>query len=238
MGPLVVEDEETKGDARVGAQASGLSVQNLRKSIGSRTLFEGASFAVNPGEIVAVTGPSGCGKSTLLNCCGLLTPVDAGEIWIEGTEVARCRQAVRRALFRHTIGFVFQNYALVEGATVRDSVATGARYSSSSRGQVRDAVTEALSRVGLDGADGQRVYELSGGEKQRVALARLLVKRPTVVLADEPTGALDAENRSVVMDLLVELSQTAAILVVTHDPAVVTYCDRELRIQHHALITA
>lgn len=199
-----------------------LVVDRLTKSYGPRTLWHDLSFAVDAGTMVALTGPSGSGKSTLLNCIGLLEPVTAGRIEVEGRDVTRLRGRGARRFRRDRLGYLFQSYALVENASVRTNleIALAGR-----RRDARGAIEDALEHVGLGGRGDEPVYRLSGGEQQRVALARLVVRRPRIVLADEPTGSLDAGNGRMVVESLRELAAGGcAVVVATHDPDVASAC--------------
>ncbi|MFV2199184.1 ABC transporter ATP-binding protein, partial [Nocardiopsis sp. LOL_012] len=171
-----------------------ITVRDLSKSFGPRTLWQGLDLDLPPGQVLALTGPSGAGKTTLLNCLGLLESPTGGTIAYQGRDLTRLRAGGRRRFRRDHLGYLFQNYALMENATVRENLDVARRD--------RPAQAEALERVGLAGRAKERVHHLSGGEQQRVALARLLVKRPSLVLADEPTGALDEGNGRMVIDTL------------------------------------
>lgn len=208
-----------------------LKVSNLTKSFGPRTLWSNLKFTVQQGEMCALVGPSGAGKSTLLNCLGLLENPDSGQIHVDGTDITRLRRAAGRRFRRDTLGYLFQNYALIENASVAANLdaAVGAQHAFLRR--QRHRYTDALDRVGLTGRDTEKIYRLSGGEQQRVALARLLVKRPTLVLADEPTGALDDTNEQMVIDTLREMSQHGCtVLIATHRDQVHNQCDSTIEV--------
>lgn len=198
-------------------------VTDAAKAFDRRILFEGLSFKVATGQLTALTGPSGSGKSTLLNCMGLLENLSRGSIEVDGTDIMRLSPARRRRFRRDTLGYLFQNYALVENASIRENldIAVAAQV----RGAVQPDFEAALERVGLGGRGKEPVYRLSGGEQQRVALARLLVKRPTVILADEPTGALDVANADLVLkELRMMARDGAAVIIATHSSQVVEAC--------------
>lgn len=207
-------------------EGSGIVVTGARKAFGPRVLWEDIDLAVAPGQLVALLGTSGSGKTTLLNAVGGLERLDRGTVHVAGRDVGRLRAGGRRRLRRDVLGFVFQNYALVENSTVRSNLAVVYPRPGMAR-RVRADMEQALDRVGLPNFVDRRVSELSGGERQRVALARLLLKKPHVVLADEPTGSLDEENARIVIDLLRGMARDgAAVLVVTHDPAVAQASDQ------------
>lgn len=209
---------------------SAITVRGLTKGYGSRVLWRGLSFTVPHGQMMALTGPSGAGKSTLLNCLGLLESVDDGQIIVAGVDITRLRAGAARRFRRQALGYLFQNYALMEDATVGDNldIAVHARR----RWCIdRDGHDSALEQVGLGGRAKEKVFRLSGGEQQRVALARLLVKQPSLVLADEPTGALDAKNTTLVIDVLRSMADRGcAVVIATHDPQVEASCDTTVRI--------
>lgn len=217
-----------------------IEVQGAAKAFGRRRLWSDLSFTVTAGQMLALVGPSGSGKSTLLNCIGLLETLDAGRIMVAGKEITRLRAGARRRFRRDVLGYLFQNYALIENASIDDNlnVAVGAR-GGWGRDRWRPVYEEALERVGLSGRGRDMVYQLSGGEQQRVALARILVRKPKVILADEPTGALDRRNGELVVDLLRELSsQGCAVVIATHNSAVEARCDATLDVSAGALSKA
>lgn len=208
-----------------------IDLTHSTKHRGPRRLWHEFSLGVSRGEMVALTGPSGSGKSTLLDCVGRIDDFDTGTLRLGG--VTAGSERVDRRLRRDLLGYLFQNYGLIEEATVDenlDVVRTGVRR----RGRGNDNAA-ALEQVGLVGRGRSRVHELSGGEQQRVALARLIVKSPQVVLADEPTGALDHENAVVVLEVLRRFAdQGSAVLIATHAEDVVAACDRSVRLGERA----
>ena len=206
-----------------------ISARGITRRRGPRTLWHDLTFDVAPGASVAVTGRSGTGKTSLLSCLGLLDRVDSGTLHMAGTDVTRVSRAARRGLFRGTVGHLFQNYALVEAWTVAANVDVafiGDRMTRAARAERREA---ALDRVGLVGYGRRPVHSLSGGEQQRVALARLMVRRPSIVIADEPSAALDWDNVAMVLEVLDDLRLAGSALVVaTHDDRVVDWCTETL----------
>ncbi|MFB8246656.1 ABC transporter ATP-binding protein [Streptomyces sp. NPDC001046] len=207
-----------------------LTAQDLRKAYGPTTALDGAEFSIHPGEIVAVMGPSGSGKSTLLHClAGIVTP-DSGSISYNGREVTSMSDAERSALRRSEFGFVFQFGQLVPELTCVENVALPLRLSGASRKEAERAALAWMERLEVDDLRKKRPGEVSGGQGQRVAVARALVTDPRVVFADEPTGALDSFNGERVMELLTDAARSAnaAVVLVTHEARVAAYSDREI----------
>ncbi|MFF7890928.1 ABC transporter ATP-binding protein [Streptomyces sp. NPDC007907] len=207
-----------------------LVAQDLRKAYGPTTALDGAEFSIHPGEVVAVMGPSGSGKSTLLHClAGIVTP-DSGSITYAGREVTAMSDAERSALRRSEFGFVFQFGQLVPELTCVENVALPLRLNGSSRKEAERTALAWMERLEVDDLRKKRPGEVSGGQGQRVAVARSLVTNPRVVFADEPTGALDSFNGERVMELLTDAARSAnaAVVLVTHEARVAAYSDREI----------
>ncbi|SBN63023.1 putative ABC transport system ATP-binding protein [Curtobacterium sp. 9128] len=199
---------------------------SLGKAHGGTVLWSDVTFAVPGGSSLAITGPSGSGKSTMLRCLGLLSPLDTGAIEIGGHDVTSVRGRQRSALYRSTIGHLFQNSALEDNWSVRQNLDVAFIGSSTKRPDRALLRRAALSSVGLNRAEGAKAHTLSGGERQRLALARLFIRRPPVVFADEPTAALDVTTGAEVLARLSELRDDgAAIVVATHDPTVMAWAD-------------
>ncbi|WP_159772396.1 ABC transporter ATP-binding protein [Streptomyces sp. HM190] len=207
-----------------------LVATELRKAYGPTTALDGAGFSIHPGEVVAVMGPSGSGKSTLLHClAGIVTP-DSGSIIYNGHEMATMNDARRSALRRSEFGFVFQFGQLVPELTCVENVALPLRLSGASRREAERTALSWMARLEVDDLARKRPGEVSGGQGQRVAVARALVTGPRVLFADEPTGALDSLNGERVMELLTEAARStdAAVVLVTHEARVAAYSDREI----------
>ncbi len=201
----------------------------IQKKFRSRTALSTVDLRVQPSEVVAVTGPSGSGKSTLLNILGLLEPVETGSLSLFGKSAPSVGSPRATRLRRTRLGYLFQNYALIDNQTVEANLKIAQAYVQGRTATLAKARAQALEQVDLPEVHNRKVYELSGGEQQRVALARLLLKPCQLVLADEPTGSLDPVNRDIVLDLLKALSeQGKSVIIVTHDDAVVGRCDREV----------
>ncbi|MFF7329986.1 ATP-binding cassette domain-containing protein [Streptomyces sp. NPDC008150] len=207
-----------------------LTAENLRKDYGPTTALDGAGFSIHPGEVVAVMGPSGSGKSTLLHCLAGIVPPDSGSVTFDGTEMTTMNDARRSALRRSEFGFVFQFGRLVPELTCVENVALPLRLNGTGRREAERAALSWLERLEVDGLRAKRPDEISGGQGQRVAVARALVTGPRVVFADEPTGALDSLNGELVMELLTDAarSSNAAVVLVTHEARVAAYSDREI----------
>jgi putative ABC transport system ATP-binding protein len=207
-----------------------LSGTGLAKSFGKTPALTAASLSVWPGEVVAVMGPSGSGKSTLLHCLAGIVLPDSGTVTYDGTDIGALSDADRSALRRGEFGFVFQFGQLVPELTCVENVALPLRLAGVRRKPAEQAAREWLARLEAEPVADQRPGEVSGGQGQRVAVARALVAAPKVVFADEPTGALDSLNGERVMTLLVSAAKDSdtAVVLVTHEPRVAAYSDREV----------
>ncbi|WP_406345809.1 ABC transporter ATP-binding protein [Streptomyces sp. NBC_00648] len=194
--------------------------------------LDGVDLTIGQGELLAIAGPSGSGKSTLLHIVGTLDRPSAGTVEIAGHDVASLSDRRLSALRSQHIGFVFQAFHLVPGVSARDNVAEGLLYSGLPRARRRSLAADALARVGLADRMKHRPHELSGGQKQRVAIARAVVGEPDLLLADEPTGALDSASGEAVMELLHDLNREGAtIAVITHDTEIAAGLPRQVRIR-------
>lgn len=201
-----------------------IELQHVCKAFGDHRLFDNFNLTISSGEYVVFSGASGCGKTTLLHMIGALERPDSGRILVDGVDISRRRAQGR--YFSETAGFLFQNFALMEEKTVRQNLGIV-------RGKNRSGVSlkQALARVGLPDKADSHVYTLSGGEQQRVALARLMMKRCSLILADEPTGSLDRGNADAVMDILESLNREGkTVLVVTHDENIMCRAGRLIRL--------
>ncbi len=193
-----------------------IKIQKLCKKFDDHVIFQDFSLEIPDKEFVVFTGVSGCGKTTLLNMIGGIEPIDSGNILVDDLDIAQSKNL--RRYYQRYVGFLFQNFALVEGKTVQENL-------EMIRPDARSSFTlqEALRRVGMEGKEKQKVYSLSGGEQQRIALARLMMKQCRLILADEPTGSLDKANALQVMEILKSFSAMGkTVIMVTHDATLIT----------------
>jgi putative ABC transport system ATP-binding protein len=215
-----------------------LRADGVGKSFGPTVALREASIDVAPGEIVAVMGPSGSGKSTLLHClAGIYTP-DSGAVWYDGRRLDTLGDGARTKLRRTAFGFVFQFGQLVPELTALDNIALPLLLSGVRRGEAYARASAWFARLELDGLEGRRTGELSGGQAQRVAVGRALVSRPRVLFADEPTGSLDSLSGEKVMDLMVDAARAehTAVVLVTHDPRVAAHADRQIIVRDGSVV--
>ncbi|MFJ9911521.1 ABC transporter ATP-binding protein [Actinacidiphila glaucinigra] len=203
---------------------------DLHKAYGPTPALDGAEFAIRAGEVVAVMGPSGSGKSTLLHCLAGIVRPDSGSVLYRGRDLTAMSDAERSALRRGEFGFVFQFGQLVPELTCVENVALPLRLNGTRRKEAEARASEWLVRLEVDELAGKRPGEISGGQGQRVAVARALVTGPRVIFADEPTGALDSLNGERVMRMLTDAARDtdAAVVLVTHETRVAAYSDREV----------
>ena len=195
------------------------------------------SVDIRRDEFVAIVGPSGSGKTTLLNIVGTLDRASTGEVIIDGRDVAALSDDELSALRAHRIGFVFQHFHLAQGVSALDNVADGMLYTGIALHERRERAEAALQRVGLAARLTHRPHELSGGEKQRVAIARAVAREPALLLADEPTGALDTRTGASVMELLFALHESGtAVVVITHDLSIAAQCRRQVNMRDGCIV--
>jgi putative ABC transport system ATP-binding protein len=200
-----------------------------REYNGSVLALQNVDLDIHRGELMAIVGPSGSGKTTMLNVMGTLDRPSAGQVIIDGFDIARLSDRELSALRAFRIGFVFQHFHLAPGVSALDNVADGLLYTGAGLRERRERAEAALQRVGLGHRLTHRPHELSGGEKQRTAIARAVVREPALLLADEPTGALDSHSGEGVMQLLLDMHQTGTtVVVITHESTVAAYLPRQV----------
>ena len=208
-----------------------LRTENLTKVFRTEevetTALNGVNIEVKDGEFVAIMGPSGCGKSTLLSVLGLLDNPTGGKYYLDGEEVGHLREKDRTRFRKGRIGFVFQSFNLIEELTVEENIDLQLRYLGIGRKERRERVLDILRKVNLSQRAGHYPHQLSGGQQHRVAIARAVVGKPKLILADEPTGNLDSTNGLEVMELLSSLhAEGSTIIMVTHSQHDTAYADR------------
>lgn len=208
-----------------------IKIENLCKTFRTEDVetlaLRDVSFNVNKGEFIAIMGPSGCGKSTLLNILGLLDNPTSGQYQLAGTEVGGLKEKDRTSLRKGKIGFVFQSFNLIDELNIEENVELPLQYMGIKASERKERVREALKRMGISHRAKHFPQQLSGGQQQRAAIARAVVSRPELILADEPTGNLDSKNGAEVMDLLSELNREGTtIVMVTHSKHDAAYTDR------------
>lgn len=208
-----------------------ISLENINKSYGDKGVLKNFSIQIEDGEFIAIMGASGSGKSTLLNIIGCLESIDSGKLIIDGVDNIKVNSSKSNKILREKIGYLFQNFALIDERTVRYNLEISLKYASLRKKEKNNRIKEALKYVGLEGYEDKKIYELSGGEAQRVALARIMLKPCKIILADEPTGSLDTKNVEVVLNILKALNKEGkTVVIVTHDEKVASYCDRVINI--------
>lgn len=214
-----------------------LSVQSLTKTYGKRgsvtRALDGLSFQVTPGEFVGIMGASGSGKSTLLNCVSTIDKPTSGQIVIDGQELSRLNTAALARFRRERLGFIFQDCNLLDTLTAFENIALALTILKTPARDISDRVNRTAGMLGIERVLDKFPYQLSGGERQRVAAARAIITHPALILADEPTGALDSKSARMLLERLDELNreQGATILMVTHDSFTASWCSRILFIQ-------
>ncbi len=215
-----------------------IQLENITKSFGSLQVLRGIDLQIEKGEVVSIVGPSGAGKTTLLQIMGTLDAPDTGMVRIDGTEVGRMKEKELSAFRNRRIGFVFQFHQLLPEFTALENVMIPALIAGLGRREAQSSALEMLNLLGLADRAAHKPSELSGGEKQRVAVARALINHPAVVLADEPSGSLDTHNKAelhqLFFDLRDRLGQT--FVIVTHDESLACITDRTIHLKDGAVV--
>lgn len=214
---------------------SAVEVRNVTKRFGARTIFKDISFSVEDGELVALIGPSGCGKSTLLNMIGTLESIDKGDIRLYGKKLPGINSRKATLLRRNTINYLFQSFALISDMTVFQNLLLSMQFLNLRQKEKEARIHQILKTVGLSHLENAMVNTLSGGEQQRVALARTILKPGNLILADEPTGALDAKAAELSFSLIKGLCQKyhKTVIMVTHSIDLAQRADRVIDLANY-----
>lgn len=215
-----------------------IELKNIKKSFGALEVLKGIDLTIAKGEVVSIVGPSGAGKTTLLQIMGTLDKADSGQVYINGTEVSTLKEKEQAAFRNKQIGFVFQFHQLLPEFTALENVTIPALIAGTSAKEATRKAKEILGYLGLTERASHKPAELSGGEKQRVAVARALINNPAVILADEPSGSLDTQNKEelhqLFFDLRNRLGQT--FVIVTHDEELAKLTDRTIHMKDGCII--
>ena len=208
-----------------------IKLENITKTIGKKVILENLSLKINQGDLVAIIGKSGSGKSTLLNLLGLIDGDYNGHYEIFGQQNVPVNSVKSQAIIREHISYLFQNFALIDNETVEYNLMLALKYVKLSKKDKVKKIEEILERVGLPSTLHQKVSELSGGEQQRIAVARAILKPSQLLLADEPTGSLDPEHRDLVLNFLLDMNKEGkTVIIVTHDAYVAQQCYRVIEL--------
>lgn len=209
-----------------------ISINNLTKKYNDKIIFDKFECIIKTNEFICIVGASGCGKSTLLNIIGQIDTDYDGELIIDGNYMNKLSNKEREKFIRNNINYLFQNFALIDSMTVEENLMIGLEYTRKSKQEKKDDINKALAKVGLNNYENKKVFTLSGGEQQRVALARIMVKPGNIILADEPTGNLDSKNSELVIDILKKLQKEGkTIVVVTHSDEFFKVGDRIINLK-------
>ncbi len=210
-----------------------IDIKNITKSFGSLQVLKGIDLHINKGEIVSIVGPSGAGKTTLLQIIGTLDKPDSGSIVIDGIDVSNLSKAKLSDFRNRHLGFVFQFHQLLPEFTALENIMIPAFIAGTSKSEAKERAMELLKFMGLEDRASHKPNELSGGEKQRVAVARALVNKPAVILADEPSGSLDSKNKAELHQLFFDLRDKfgQTFVIVTHDESLAATTDRTIHMK-------
>ena len=213
-----------------------IKIENLVKKYDNgfteNVIFNGFDVAIEDGEFVAIHGRSGCGKSTLLNIIGLIDSMSEGTYILDGKDISKLKPSEYAGIRNRDIGFIFQAFHLLQDESVIYNVSLPMKYAKVDKASRKERAEALLKLVGLERKENNKALQLSGGEMQRVAIARALANNPKYILADEPTGNLDIENRDKIMDLLKTINEKngSTIIMVTHDEELLKYADRVIKL--------
>ncbi len=206
-----------------------IELKEICKNYGNHVVLDKFTLEINEGDYVSITGPSGKGKTTILNIIGLLDVPSSGSVIICGHRNLKFSSRAAVNIRRNNLSYLFQNYGLIDTDTVEENMNISLRFKKIRKSEKRELISNALCQVGLVGYEKRKIYTLSGGEQQRVALAKIIVKSPKIILADEPTGSLDEVNRDYVLKVLEKFNKEGkTVIVVTHDSCVASCAKRHI----------
>lgn len=211
-----------------------LKIENIEKYYGNRSnltkAIDGISFDVEEGEFVAIMGASGSGKTTLLNCISTIDEVTSGHIFIDGKDITELKEKDLASFRRENLGFIFQDFNLLDTLTISENISLALIINKEEVNKVEEKVDDIAEKLGIKEILNKYPYEVSGGQKQRCACARALINKPKLILADEPTGALDSKSSRMLLETMDEMNEklNATILMVTHDSFSASFCKRVL----------
>ena len=220
-----------------------LKIENLKKYYGTKNnitkAIDNISFTVNEGEFVAIMGASGSGKTTLLNCISTIDTVTAGKIIINNKDITEIKDRDIASFRRNNLGFVFQDFNLLDTLTIAENISLSLIINKKNENKIDEMVNDIAKRLGIEGILDKFPYEVSGGQKQRCACARALINNPKLILADEPTGALDSKSSRMLLETMDEINKklNATILMVTHDAFSASFCQRILFLKDGNIFT-
>ena len=220
-----------------------LKIENLKKYYGTKNnitkAIDNISFTVNEGEFVAIMGASGSGKTTLLNCISTIDTVTAGKIIINNKDITEIKDRDIASFRRNNLGFVFQDFNLLDTLTIAENISLSLIINKKNENKIDEMVNDIAKRLGIEGILDKFPYEVSGGQKQRCACARALINNPKLILADEPTGALDSKSSRMLLETMYEINKNlnATILMVTHDAFSASFCQRILFLKDGNIFT-
>lgn len=216
----------------MSSQPLALHCEGVTVMVEGEPIFEPVSAEFSPHRLTAIIGPSGAGKTTLLNCLGLLLPITSGALHHGDVDVSHCRAADQRRFWREDCAFVLQDYGIIDDESLAFNVSMRLNLWGRAAGSSSADVGEVLAATGLGGRSSERAVHLSGGERQRLSIARAIYKGAPVILADEPTASLDADNRSRVLGLLKDRAeQGCTVVIATHDERLIAECDERVEVR-------
>lgn len=206
-----------------------IKLKNITKRYGEKSVLKDFSLIVNEGDYISITGASGKGKTTILNIIGMLDEPSSATVEVCGYKNPKTYSRQTTMIRRYELSYLFQNYGLIDSETVEENMKIAMRFKKWSKKEKNNCMKNALEKMGLSGYEQRKIYTLSGGEQQRVALAKIIIKSPKVILADEPTGSLDTQNRDYVLNVLNDFNKEGkTIIVVTHDSCVASCAKRHV----------